>query len=307
MIVGGRSSVRQDVSFRSEGLMCRGWLYIPASLGANQQAPAVVLAHGFSGVKEMGLSPFAERLVAAGFVTLVFDFRYLGESEGEPRGQIFPLEQQADYRNAITWLSDHSRVDPDRIGIWGTSFSGGVVVSAAIFDKRIKAVVAQVPSVANWEGRRSVDPERFDRVGEMLLKDRITRYKTGAVNYLKVVAQAGEPCVLPQPESFEFFVKSAKTGSTWRNQVTVESLEKLREFDPVSLIHLIAPRALLLIAAETDVLTPFRLVQAAYERASEPKALLALSCGHFDVYAGTWAERAADAAVDWFKTHLTAQ
>lgn len=70
-----------------------------------------------------------------------------------------------DHRNAITWLSEHPGVDPARIGIWETSLRGGVVLHTATFDKRIKAVVVQAPSAVNWESRRSVDPERFDRLG----------------------------------------------------------------------------------------------------------------------------------------------
>jgi fermentation-respiration switch protein FrsA (DUF1100 family) len=91
----------------------------------------------------------------------------------------------------------------------------------------------------------------------------------------------------------------------WRNQVTVESLEKIREFDPVGPIHLIAPTPLLMIVAERDSLIPSALVIAAYERARDPKALSMLPCGHFDVYnTEPWLSKAASAGVDWFMRHL---
>jgi hypothetical protein len=106
------------------------------------------MAHGFSAVKEMFLPAFAERFTAAGFVTLVFDFRFLGESAGEPRGQVFPHEQHEDFRNAITWLAQQPEVDPDRIGIWGTSYSGGHVLHLSAFDPRIKAAVPRFPRSA---------------------------------------------------------------------------------------------------------------------------------------------------------------
>ena len=99
--------MRQDVMFMSQGLRCSGWLYIPDNLTPDEKVPAIVMAHGYSAVKEMSLSNYAERFANAGFVTLIFDYRYFGDSEGEPRGQLFPLEQQEDYRNAITWISDH--------------------------------------------------------------------------------------------------------------------------------------------------------------------------------------------------------
>src|SRR5579883_1809426 len=109
--------MRRDVTFLSQGLRCAGWLYLPDDLSSQDRRPAIVMAHGFTGVKEMDMPRFAERFVAAGFVTLVFDYRYFGASEGEPRCQLFPQAQIEDYRNAITWLSLQPEVDPERIGI----------------------------------------------------------------------------------------------------------------------------------------------------------------------------------------------
>src|SRR5579884_4519163 len=90
--------MRRDVTFRSQGLTCAGWLYVPDDLRPGERRPAIVMAHGFSAVKEMHLPNFAERFTAAGFITLVFDYRYFGDSEGEPRSQLFPAEQHEDYQ-----------------------------------------------------------------------------------------------------------------------------------------------------------------------------------------------------------------
>ena len=83
--------MRQDVTFVSEGLKCAGWLYLPDDLKSGEKRPAIVMAHGFSAVKEMYLDSFAEVFVAVGFVTLVFDYRYQGASEGESRDRIIPF------------------------------------------------------------------------------------------------------------------------------------------------------------------------------------------------------------------------
>jgi hypothetical protein len=296
--------MRQDITFMSRGLRCSGWLYIPDNLAPDEKAPAIVMAHGYSAVKEMGLSNYAERFADTGFVTLVFDYRYFGDSEGEPRGQLFPLEQQEDYRNALTWISDHPNVDPQRIGIWGTSFSGGLVLYVGIFDKRVKAIVSQAPSTMNWETRHGIDPERFDKVGELLIQDRIESYRTGKINYIKVVAPEGESCVLSQDGCYDFYMEASKLAPNWRNQITFESLERQREFDPISLIHLISPTPLLIIAAEHDKLIPLDVPVSAYKRALEPKSIKTLPCGHFDVYSEPWIVEAAGAAVEWFKSHL---
>jgi dipeptidyl aminopeptidase/acylaminoacyl peptidase len=168
--------MRKDVAFKSKGLNCAGWLYVPDNLKPGKKAPAIIMAHGHSAVKEQYLAPFAERFTAAGFVTLVFDYRYWGASEGEPRCQLFPLEQVEDYRNAITWVSELPEVDPGRIGLWGSSYSGGIITYVATFDKRVKALVGQVPAVISLEERRALNPAKWEAVGELLLQDRIKRY-----------------------------------------------------------------------------------------------------------------------------------
>jgi hypothetical protein len=173
-----------------------------------------------------------------------------------------------------------------------------------MFDKRVKAIVAQVPSAMNWETRRRMNPERFDMVGELLIQDRIERYRTGKINYIKVVAPEGETCVLSQAESYSFFMEASKQAPNWRNQITLESLERQREFDPISLIHLIAPTPLLIIAAKDDTLIPLDAAVSAYNRALEPKSIKILTCSHFDIYTDPWVGEATTAAVDWFKTHL---
>ena len=94
--------MQRDVEFSSKGLQCRGWLYVPDDLVNGNAAPAIVMAHGFSAVKEMfQVSRYAEKFTDAGFVTLIFDFRFLGASEGDPRGHIVSHEQCEDISNAV--------------------------------------------------------------------------------------------------------------------------------------------------------------------------------------------------------------
>jgi len=225
--------MRKDITFTSKGLRCSGWLYVPDDLKSGQKVAAIVTNNGLTGVKEAVLPDYAERFVAAGFVTLVFDYRFFGDSEGEPRNQVFPLEMAEDCRNAISWVSQQPEVDPRRIGIWGTSYGGALVLWVGTFDKRVKAVVAQVPGVVQSPPmRRASNPERWDRLGELLLQDRVERYKTGAVNYMKLVAPEGEPCYLQGKEAYDGYMAMKEKAPNWRNQITLESIEKMREFDP---------------------------------------------------------------------------
>lgn len=299
--------MRRDVTFTSQGLRCAGWLYVPDDLPAGQKLPAIVMANALSSVKEIYLSNYAERFLAAGFVTLVFDYRYFGASEGEPRGQMFPYEQQEDIRNAITWISDQPEVDSNRIGGWGMSYGGAHMMYLAAYDKRLTAVVATVPSMNNWETfLRNMGSEGLAQFLGFLTQDRIARYKTGVVNYMKVVTTEAEPSMIPGPEAYEFYTQAANTiAPYWHNQVTLESLEKAVEYNPTSPIHLISPTPLLMVVSKDDQYIPSELTTAAYERALEPKDLIILPCSHIDVYnTEPWVSKAADEAVKWFKQHL---
>ena len=292
------------MTFQSKGVTCRGWLFTPDTAAPGPGFPTIVMAHGFSGVKEQALPDFAEQFAMAGFAVLLFDYRYFGSSDGEPRCQLFPLEMVEDYRNAISWASEQPNLDADRIGIWGTSYSGGLVAYVATYDKRVKAVVAQVPSLMNQETRRAADPARWDTVGRFLLNDRIARYRTGTINYIKVVSPEAEPCVLPGLESYNAFMSLKETAPNWRNEITVESLERIREFDPVTHIGMMPPAALLVIAAEHDGLIPVDAVRKTYERAPCPKKLAVYAIGHFDIYREPWLSTATSEAIAWYGQHL---
>src|SRR3954451_11015916 len=123
--------MREDVEFVADGVTLRGWLYTPDGVGG--PSPTIVMAHGFSAVKEMYLDRFAEAFAAAGLAALVYDNRNFGASDGEPRQEIDPWAQVRDYRHAITYLCTVPEVDPERIGIWGSSYSGGHVLVVAAF------------------------------------------------------------------------------------------------------------------------------------------------------------------------------
>ncbi|MDP8961713.1 MAG: alpha/beta hydrolase [Actinomycetota bacterium] len=298
--------MRQDVSFLSHGLTCRGWLYTPEGSQEGRRLPTIVMAHGFSAVKEMYLTHFANQFADAGFAVLLFDYRHLGASEGEPRGQLFPWDQIEDYRNAITFARQRPEVDSERIGIWGTSYSGGHVLVVGALDRRVKCVVAQVPLIDGWANvRRIAVDEDVDGLLAALQQDREQRSTSGAVNYVPVVAQ-DRNCALPTADSYRWFTETHQAmAPSWENRVTLESVEQLLAYSPGTYLPRISPTPLLLVVADQDILTPTDLAVAAYERALEPKKLVLVHGGHFDAYTVGFAE-SAGAATAWFRQHLQA-
>ena len=296
---------RQDIQIKSNGLNMAGWLYVPTGASQSDKRPAIVMAHGWSAVKEMYLDDFAAKFANTGFVVTVFDYRNFGPSEGEPRQHIDPAMQREDYKNAITWTQMQPMVNPDKIGIWGSSYSGGHVLHLATYDRRVKAVVSQVPlvnAVANF--RRLVRNDYWPGFHAWLAADRLEQYKSGKMGMLPVVDEQGKPSALPTPDSHEWFIKTGKTRApNWKNEQTVRSLELAMEYFPAAAIELISPTPLLMVVAENDVLTPTDLAIEAYARAREPKKLEIIPGGHFDAYTVGF-ERSATPAANWFKQHL---
>ena len=202
---------RRDIEFDAEGVTLRGWFY--DADGASGAAPTVVMAHGFSAVKEMYLDKFAEAFAAAGLNALVFDNRNFGASDGEPRQEIDPVQQVRDYRHAITYATTLDEVDPTRIGVWGSSYSGGHVLVLGAIDRRVKAVVAQVPLVSGSANVAELVRADF-RAGfrQMFDDDRAARFRGDPPAMVPVVAEDPlAPSALPTPDSWTWFTETGKT------------------------------------------------------------------------------------------------
>ena len=296
---------RSTVTFTSEGLQCVGWLYMPAH-ASEQQVPAIVMAHGFSLVKEAYLDRYAEIFCQGGFAVLVFDYRNFGESDSYLPQHLEPYEQIKDYRNAISWISTLPEIDENKIGIWGTSYSGGHVLHIGAVDRRVKAVVAQVPTINGRKGaERKMGRKKFEQFLNNLTNYRTERYVTGQRKMYPVVAEDGV-AAQPHPDAYKWFTETAETvAPSWKNEVTLESMEHYVEYNPASFIEFISPTPLMMIAAMDDGITPPDLIIEAFEeQAKEPKKLLKLPRGHFDVYNGPTFEQASKESLKWFQQHL---
>jgi uncharacterized protein len=297
--------MRQDVEFDAEGVTLRGWLYLPDA--ATGPVPTIVMVHGFSAVKEMHLDSFAGAFAAAGLGALVFDNRNFGASDGEPRQEIDPWAQVRDYRHAITWAQTRPEVDAGRIGVWGSSYSGGHVLVLGAIDKRIRCVVAQVPLVSGFRNIQRLVRQDFLAPNRALFdQDRAARYRGEPPAMVPVVdPDPMAVSALPTPDSWEWFSETGKTRApAWKNEVTLRTVEMLMEYEPGAYIERISPTPLLMVVAALDHLTPTDLALEAYQRAREPKRLELLPGGHFDAYVKDF-DRASAVARDWFLEHLS--
>jgi fermentation-respiration switch protein FrsA (DUF1100 family) len=297
--------MRKDIEFKTQdGLTLKGWHYLPDRLSG--RVPTIVMAHGFSAVKEMYLDKFAEAFAAAGLAALVFDNRNFGASGGEPRQEIDPWRQVSDYRDAITFAETLPETDGARIGIWGSSYSGGHVLVVGAIDRRVKCVVGQVPLISGHRNaRRLIRADFWAGLNGMFEDDRRNRYAGKPPAMIPVVVEnPAAPSALPTADSWAWFTETCKIRApSWRNEVTLRSVEMFTEYEPGAYVGYISPTPLLLVVAQGDHLTVADEALAAYERALEPKKLEILAGGHFDAYVKDF-EAAAVPARDWFVAHL---
>ena len=297
--------MRQDIEFDAEGTTLRGWSYTPDAGGPSH--PTIVMAHGYSAVKEMYLDSFAEAFSSAGLASVVFDNRGFGASDGEPRQEIDPWAQVRDYRHAITYAATRPDVDRERIGVWGSSYSGGHALVVAAIDRRVRCVASQVPLISGWRlAQRLIRADLIAPTRAQFDADRQARFAGQPPAMIAVVSDdPAVPCGLPTADSYEWFTETGRTRApAWKNETTLRTVEMFTEYEPGAYIDRIAPTPLLMIVAARDHLTVVDQALEAYGRALEPKRLEILPGGHFEAYAGPGFEQASGAARDWFAQHL---
>jgi hypothetical protein len=284
-----------DVEFASEGRTLRGWLIRPEGDGP---FPAVVMTSGFAGVKEGFLgNPFHSVIAGAGIVVLLYDHANTGASDGEPRQELDPVLQQRGYQDAITFLAARVDVDPERIGIWGTSYSGGHVLAVAAHDRRVRAAVSQAMTVSGHRNLlRRHPPAGYAELQRQWADERLRLLRGGPPSLVPAFAEGSESVRYQAARPLE-------ERRNWRNEVTVRTWEWYDAYEPAAFIERVAPTPLLMIVPLDDTMTPTEDALAAYERAGEPKRLVTVPGSHYVVYSDQF-ERTSQEARDWFVAHL---
>jgi len=287
--------MRIDVEYQSEDVTIAAWLYPGVGEGPR---PGVVMTTGYGGVRG-GLDAygFPQAFAAAGLTTLLFDNPNLGASGGEPRQELDPLKQHRAYRDGVTFLAGLDDVDADRIGIWGTSYSGGHVLVVGAQDRRVKAVVSQAMTISGHANSlRRHSPVEYAALAERFAADRLARARGEA--------PALVPMFSPESESYrKTMERDEASREGWVNEITLRSLEMYDEYEPGMWIERISPRPLLMIVPTGDALTPAEDALAAYQRALEPKRLVTVPGGHYAVYEEEFATTSGE-AIAWFTRHL---
>lgn len=293
-----------DVEFRSGDGVCAARLFLPESASSGgARHPAILIMRGFGQVQEAGLEE-AKFFAAAGYVVLTFDYRHFGRSSGEPRGQLFPLAEVEDCRNAVSYLARCREVDPARIMAWGTSFGGAMSLYTTAVDRRIAGAIAQVPIVDGRAWLRALrGTDKWLQLLAAIQANREALYDGRSGGRIALVGgvQDDSHSAMPGDADFaEFFDEAARRLPTWRPDITLESLERVMEFRPIDFVAEIAPRPLCIVASSTvDKIHPVDQILEAFDRAREPKKMLLLPIDGMAFYALPGRDVALNEALDW--------
>jgi pimeloyl-ACP methyl ester carboxylesterase len=300
----------EAVEFQSQGTTVRGTLHLPEG---GTDLPGVVMAGGWCYVKELVLPHYATAIAERGIAVLAFDYRTFGASDGAPRLHIDPWAQIEDYRNGIDFLGDDDRVDGDRLGVWGISYSGGHVLILAALDERVKAAVSTIPVIeGDLNMRRAHGEERYKDLVELIKRDRRARYEgeePGRIPF-HVTDPSKDLATWPFPDSGPVFAKLQETEApSFENYSTIASVEMLLAYTVFPYVRKIIKTPTMMVLTENDHKTLVDLEIEAFNEIASPvkRCEILPALNHTSLYEDARHTRTAAApAAEWFGEHLNA-
>ncbi|MBI5735946.1 MAG: alpha/beta fold hydrolase [Mycolicibacterium neoaurum] len=271
---------RTDLRVPHAGEDLAVYLYRPDS--PDRDTACIVMAHGFSGTRDDGLPAYADEFCAAGHTVALFDYRGFGASTGEPRQVIDIAAQHADYRAVVQWARTLDGVDPTRIALWGSSFSGGHVLAVAAEDPSIAAVVSQAPFTDALPTLAEVPVRNSARLTVAALRDQLRAWRGRPPLLVPAVGPPGSLAAMTAPDAEPGFRAIVGPESRWRNEFAARLMLKFPFYRPGrKTARLSMP--LLVCVCDEDTTAPPGSTVAAAQRAPLGE-LRHYPYGHFAIY-----------------------
>ena len=295
--------MKREVEFYSEGFKLCGDVYVPDDLNQGEQRAAVLLCHGYTGVKDLYLPDNARVLNEAGYVAMAFDYKGWGNSEGS-RSRLAPYSRVMDVQAAMTFLGLQPEVDADRIGIYGTSYGGATVSWVGAVDQRAKCIVSVVGigHGARWMSR----VRRVDEWYDLQERSKGDREKRAATGESEMVDRS--EILLPDRQSAELAAAARRNNPAAVGTIPMEYVDDTIGFNPEWIVGRISPRPILFITTDDDRLVLPEESEQLYAHAGEPKKLVVLKgYGHYEVYAEPAFSEVMAATMAWYRQHLPAR
>lgn len=298
----------KEVEFQSEGATLRGLLFLPES--QTNRPPLVIMAIGTSATVYMTADKYAEAFSCAGLAVLLYDHRNFGRSEGEPRQEINPWIQCRGYRDAIKFAETLDGVDPERIALWGDSYTGGQVIVVGAIEQRVKVIIAQIPAIGAEPPK--VEPSRanFDIIKEILARGDVRGSSETTVGPMPVVSsdQAGTPSLLKPIQAFRWFIDiGGRAGTRWINSATRVLPATPVPFHPTLCAPFVTAPTLMVAAPEDEMVhANYSVARQAYELIPGSKQWYDIAGGHFGLlyYPSELFDEASQVQIEFLKKWL---
>ncbi len=265
------------------------------------------MAHGFGCTRDGGLLPFAERFAAAGLDVLLFDYRGFGTSQGTPRQDVDHRRHRQDYHAAVAFARTLPGVDPDRVAVWGTSYSGGHVIAVAAEDQRIAAVVSQgaaVDGLAVLRGSgRTPTPGSQGKARALLLAALHDVGRAAARRTplrVRVFGAPGETAMMTTPSGIAELAPIL--GPTFVNELCARGLLRVAFNRPVRRAGDVSCPLLVVVAEQDEIAPPAALHEVA--RRARRSEVVSYDCRHFAIYTGEVFEDSVRRQVEFLARHL---
>lgn len=292
---------RVESDFESAGTRCAGWLYLPAGV---QLPPVIVMAHGFGAERSWLLPKYAEIFVRAGCAVFLFDYRCFGDSDGSPRNLVDPFHHVEDWRHALRHVRAMRNVHTGKIGLWGTSYSGGHVLMIAAEDPAIRCVVALAPYVG---GRGATPRASLPHILQAFyhgIRDLISQ---SVKKEPHLIAQAREPggpfAFFPDLHSYEMIrTRLIPAGQPWDNRIPARIGLTFFLYNPIRRVPRVVCPVLIQYATD-DSLTPAAPVQWAAAKMNRAETA-SYVCDHFDFAVGEVFKETTKEQAEFFLRHL---
>jgi fermentation-respiration switch protein FrsA (DUF1100 family) len=225
----------------------------------------------------------------------------------ESGGGLTPCVVLAHWRAAIACARTLEGVDSARIAVWGSSFSGGHVMTLAAHDPSLAAAVSQVAFADGLSTFLSALPS-LAGIGQALrltregLRDHLAALRGRPPRMIAAVGPPGSTSVMNTPDAETGMQTITPPGSTWRNEVAARIALHIGGYRPARQARKIRCPILFCVAEDDALVAPGPVLKAANEA---PRAeVKRYPIGHFDIYVGEWFERAVADQTDFLKRHL---
>jgi len=163
------------------------------------------------------------------------------------------------------------------------SFAGGHALRIASCDRRVKAVVAQVSAIGLWRYLRRSAPAVREAFLVQALADRLDYASTGRPRSVAITGPDEAESILGAA-GYDWHRGNEQRHRSFHNAIAAHSLDRIAVYDPAAFVEDISPTPLQVILAEHDTTTPSDVARAVFDRPGEPKELMELGGGHYDVY-----------------------